>query len=82
MSRKLFADFSMYTKTPIILREKCPYLEFFRFVLSYIWTEYVKLLCKFLYSVQMWENKDQKRSEYRPFLRSVICKNEYTTWKY
>ena len=29
MSRKLFTDFSMYAKIQIILREKCPYLEFF-----------------------------------------------------
>ena len=37
-------------------------------VFSPIWTKYEDLLCKSPYSVQMWENTDQKNSEYKFFL--------------
>ena len=35
--------------------------NFFWSVFFRIWTEYGDLLCKFPYSVQMWENLDQKK---------------------
>ena len=44
--------------------EECSYSEFFWSVFSRIWTEYA------LYSVRMWENMDQKNSEYGHFSRS------------
>ena len=49
------------------LREKCPYLEFFCSVFSPIRTEYGETLCISPYSVRMWENTDQKNSEYGLF---------------
>ena len=42
------------------LRENCPYSEFFRSVFFRISTEYKDLLRKYLFSVQMRENMDQK----------------------
>ena len=53
------------------LREKCPYLEFFWPVFSCIRTEYGEIRSLSPYSVQMWENTDQKNSEYGHFSRSV-----------
>ena len=47
--------------------EKCPYSEFFLSVFSRIWTEYAEILRISLYSVRMFENKDQKNSEYGYF---------------
>ena len=52
------------------LCEKCPYLAFFWSVFSHIRTEYGDLFCKFLFSVRMRENTDQKNSEYGYTLRS------------
>ena len=52
------------------LRQKCPYLEFFWSVFSRIRTEYGDFASKSLYSVVMWENTDQKNSEYGHFLHS------------
>ena len=43
------------------LREKCPYSEFFWSVFSRIRTEYGEILRTSAYSVQMWENTDQKK---------------------
>ena len=53
------------------LREKRPYSEFFWSVFSRIRTEYGEILRIFPYSVQMWENTDEKNSEYGHFLRSA-----------
>ena len=53
------------------LGEKGPYSEFFWSVYSSIWTEYGKILRISPYSVGMWENMDQKNSEYGHFSRSV-----------
>ena len=47
--------------------EKCPCSEFFLSVFSRIWTEYAEILRISLYSVRMFENKDQKNSEYGYF---------------
>ena len=47
--------------------EKCPNTEFFWSVFSRIWTEYGDLLYISPYSVQMWENKDQKNSVFGQF---------------
>ena len=47
------------------------YLEFFWSVFYRIRTEYGDLDSKSPYSFQMWENKDQKNSEYVHFLGSV-----------
>ena len=43
------------------LREKCLYSEFFWSVFSRIRTEYGEILRTSAYSVQMWENTDQKK---------------------
>ena len=55
----------------LALREKCPYLEFFLSVFSRIRTEYGEILYISSYSVRIWENKDQKNSEYGHFSCSV-----------
>ena len=54
------------------MREKCPYSEFFWFVLSRIWTEYEEIVRISPYSVQMRENTDQKNSAYGHFPRSKL----------
>ena len=61
--------FRTLSKTPF--RKKCPYSEFSWFVFSRIRTEY-EILRISPYSVRMWENKDQKSSEYGHFLRSGV----------
>ena len=48
--------------------QKCLYLEFFSSLFSCTWTESEDLQSKSLYSVQMWENADQKMSKYWHFL--------------
>ena len=55
---------------PNSLREKCPYSEFFWSVFSRIRAEYAKIPRISSYSVRMWENTDQKNSEYGHFSRS------------
>ena len=62
------------------LRKKCPDSEFFRFVISCIWTEYQDLLIKSLYSVRMWENTDEKISEFARFSRSE-CVNLFALFQ-
>ena len=52
------------------LRGKCPNMEFSWSVFYCSWTEYVGLLRKSPYSVQMQENTDQKNSIFGQFLRS------------
>ena len=52
------------------MREKYPYSEFFWSIFSRIRTEYWEILRISPYSVQMWENRDQKNSEYLHFSRS------------
>ena len=54
-----------------LLREKCPYWEFFWSVFSRIQTEYGKILSISPNSVRMRENTDQKNSEYGHFSSSV-----------
>ena len=46
------------------LREKCPYSEFFWSVFSRIRTDYREIQNISPYSVQIWENTDQKNSKY------------------
>ena len=53
------------------MREECPYSEYFWSVFSRIRTEYGEIVRISPYSVQMWENMDQKESQYGGFLRSV-----------
>ena len=55
-----------------MLREKCPYLEFFSSVFSRIRTQYEEIRCISPYSVRMRENPDEKNSEYGHFLGSVM----------
>ena len=55
----------------IELREKCPHLEFFRFVFSRIRTEYREIHSTSPNLVQMRENTDQKNSSYGHLSRSV-----------
>ena len=52
--------------------EKCPYLEFFWSLFSRIQTECGEIRIISPYSVRMWENTDQKNSEYGDFSRSAI----------
>ena len=54
--------------------KKCLYLEFFWSVFVRIWTEYGEIRSISQYSVQMPENADQNKSEYRHFSRSAILK--------
>ena len=65
---------TLILKVPIlfhyILREKYPYLEFFWSVFSRIRTEFGEIQSISSYSVLMWENADQKNSEYWYFSRS------------
>ena len=55
----------------LALRGKCPYLEFCRSVFSRIRTGNGEMRIS-LFSVRMRENTDQKYSEYRHFLCSVV----------
>ena len=55
----------------ISLGEKCPYSEFFWSIFSRTWTEYGEIQSISPYPVQMWENTDQKNSEYGDFSHSV-----------
>ena len=55
-------------------RQKYSYSEFFWSVISHIQTEYVDLRSNSPYSVQMWENTDQKYSVYGHFSsNNVAC---------
>ena len=59
------------------LREKCPYSEFLFSKFSRIWTKYRKILRISPYSVRMWENTDQKNSEYgSPILNHETTQND------
>ena len=49
------------------LREKCLHSEFFWSVFPRIRTEYGEIRSISPYSVRMWENTDQKNSEYGHF---------------
>ena len=51
------------------VREKCPHSKFFRSIFSRIQTEYGEI--DSLYSVRMWDNTDQKNSEYGHYSRSA-----------
>ena len=53
---------SLKVKT-IRLRKRCPYLEFF-------WSVFSRIRVS-PYSFGMWENQDQKNSEYEHFLRNL-----------
>ena len=46
------------------LRKNCPYSELFWCIFSCIWTEYGEIRSISPYSVHMWEDTDQKISEY------------------
>ena len=50
------------------LHDKCPNPEFFWSLFSHTRTKYGDFPCKPPYSVQVWENADQKSSEYGHFL--------------
>ena len=60
------------------LRKNFPNMEFFWSVFSRIWTEYGDLRSKYLYSVQIRENTDQKNFVFGHFSRSddwIFCEN-------
>ena len=60
------------------LRKKCPYSELFQSAFSRIRIEYgeiLRILRISPYSVRMWENADQNKSEYGYFLRSYTNMN-------
>ena len=59
----------------IIMPEKHQYLEFFWSVFPHIRTEYGKMFRISPYTVQMWENTDQKISEYGHFSRSIALED-------
>ena len=65
-----------YQWNTLILREKYPFSECFWPVFSPIRTEYGDLLCKYLHSVWMRENKDQENSRYGHFLCSDNQRNQ------
>ena len=62
---------SIYFCLNSILRENCPYSEFFWPVILRIRTECGEIRSIFSYSVRMRENKDQKNSEQGHFSRSA-----------
>ena len=64
---KLFSGYEIRTK---VLREKCPYWEFFWFAFSRIQTKYGEIRNISPYSVLMRENTNQKNSQYGYFSRS------------
>ena len=51
--------------------EKCPYSEFFCSLFSPILTEYGEIIHISPYSVQIWQNTEQKTSDYGHFSRSA-----------
>ena len=55
----------------LTLGKECPFWDFFWTVFSCIQTEYGEILHIFPYLVRMWENVDQRNSEYRHFSHSV-----------
>ena len=54
----------LYSFRGLPLRKKCPNTEFFWSVFSRIRIEYGEIRRIFPYSVQMWENTDQKKTPY------------------
>ena len=52
------------------LRKKCPYLELFWSVFSFIWTEYEEIRGVSPYSVRIREKEDHKNSDYGYFSHS------------
>ena len=68
--------FENFVKQPekylsLSLRKKCPYSELFWSVYSRIRIESGEIWSISPYSVRMWENTDQNKSEYGHFSRSV-----------
>ena len=55
----------------LTLHEKCSYLEFFWSVISCIQTKYGEIQSIFPHLIRMWENTDQKNSQFGHFSRSV-----------
>ena len=76
-SKSFATSFLEYNKDNLwqSLREKSPYSEFFCSAFSHIRTEYEETWSMSPYSVQMWENTDQKNFEYGYFLRSESLSN-------
>ena len=56
-----------------LLRKKCPYSDLFWSAFSRIRTKCKEILSISPYSVRMWENGDQNKSEYGHFSRSDFC---------
>ena len=57
------------------MREKFRYSKLFRSPFSRIWAKHGEILRISPYSVRMWENADQNKSEYGYFLRSYTNMN-------
>ena len=57
------------------LREKCPYSKFFCSIFSDIQTENGEIRIISPYLAKMWENADQKNSEYEHFLRGELLEH-------
>ena len=71
----LYSHAVLFTVNVFVLANtawNCPYSEFFCPVFSHIYAAYDDLVCKFPYLVRMRENTDQKNSEYKHVLRSVL----------
>ena len=66
------AYFMQWYRNKPTLCEKCPYLGFFLYVFSDIWTKYEEILRISQYSVRMWKNSDEKNSKYGPFSCSAV----------
>ena len=56
------------------MRKKCLFSEFFLFVFFRSWIEYGEIRSISPFSVQMWENTDQKNSEYGVAFRKWLEK--------
>ena len=76
VSKKVCCPIILFSLLPYFGRfplfKICPYSEFFWSAFFRIWTEFGDLLSDSLYSVQMWENMDQKNSEYGTFYAVFI----------
>ena len=76
VSKKVCCPIILFSLLPYFGRfplcKICPYSEFFWSAFFRIWTEFGDLLSDSLYSVQVWENMDQKNSEYGTFYAVFI----------
>ena len=71
----LYSHAVLFTVNVFVLANtawNCPYSEFFCSVFTHIYAAYQDLVFRFPYLVRMRENTDQKNSEYKHVLRSIL----------